>query len=142
MSRWSWELSVETARTAKGPRAETAEERRCRTQNVPNPEGARSREFLTTSGTSRASRGGSGSVLAVTVDPRGVFRDRYGMAKLSTVLSRVATALVLLLGAALMTALASTYFGHASSPYGVCYRSSGRPVPCAVVARARAAHGS
>ncbi len=76
------------------------------------------------------------------VDARGAVRDRYSMDNLSTVPSRVATALVLFLGVVLMTALASTYFGHASSPYGVCYGSSGRPVPCAVVARARVTHRS
>jgi hypothetical protein len=64
------------------------------------------------------------------------------MGNLSTVPSRLATALVLLLGLVLMTALASTYFGHSPSPYGVCYGSSGRPIPCAVVARTHTTHGS
>ena len=56
--------------------------------------------------------------------------------------SRLAAALVLALGLVLMAALASTYFGHSTSPYGVCYGASGRSVPCAVVARPRTTHGS
>jgi hypothetical protein len=28
-----------------------------------------------------------------------------------------------------------SYLGHSSSPYGVCYASSGRSVPCAVAPR-------
>jgi len=31
--------------------------------------------------------------------------------------------------------LASTYIGHAKSPYGVCYGESGRSIPCALVAK-------
>jgi hypothetical protein len=56
-----------------------------------------------------------------------------------TTASRVASALVLALGMALGVALASTYFGHAPGPYGVCYGSSGRSVPCTVVAARRSA---
>jgi hypothetical protein len=32
--------------------------------------------------------------------------------------------------------LASTYIGHATSPYGVCYGTSGRSIPCAIAERA------
>jgi len=32
-------------------------------------------------------------------------------------------------------AIAFSYFGHAPSPYGTCYASSGRMVPCAALAR-------
>jgi hypothetical protein len=42
-----------------------------------------------------------------------------------------AIAAVLFLG----SFLARTYFGHSSSPYGVCYGSSGRSVPCSLVAQ-------
>ena len=40
--------------------------------------------------------------------------------------------LLLLLVAGL---IASTYVGHASSPYGVCYNAAGRSVPCAALPR-------
>jgi hypothetical protein len=33
--------------------------------------------------------------------------------------------------------IASTYFGHSSSPYGACYAKSGRSVPCELLPRAR-----
>lgn len=44
-------------------------------------------------------------------------------------------ALLLLAGAAAV--IASTYFGHSPSPYGACYRSDGRAVPCALAGRDR-----
>lgn len=56
--------------------------------------------------------------------------------------SRLAIAVVLLFGLGLTTALASTYFGHSSSPYGNCFGRSGRPAPCAVVARSLTAKDS
>ena len=34
-----------------------------------------------------------------------------------------------------------SYLGHSRSPYGACYASSGRTVPCAVLARHERAHG-
>jgi hypothetical protein len=40
----------------------------------------------------------------------------------------IAIALLLILA----VAIGRTYFGHASSPYGVCYGKSGRAIPCAV----------
>lgn len=40
----------------------------------------------------------------------------------------IAIALLLILA----VAIGRTYFGHASSPYGVCYGTSGRAIPCAV----------
>ena len=36
---------------------------------------------------------------------------------------------------ALMALVASGFVGRSSSPYGVCYASSGRSVPCEAVAR-------
>ena len=36
---------------------------------------------------------------------------------------------------ALAAAIAASYFGNSTSPYGVCYASSGRSVPCAAAAR-------
>lgn len=33
----------------------------------------------------------------------------------------------------LVTGLASTYFGHARSPYNSCYGTNGRAVSCAVL---------
>jgi hypothetical protein len=66
------------------------------------------------------------------VDRSGALREDYGMGSLSVVRARVAAALVLTLGLVLTAALASTYFGHATSPYGVCYGSSGRSIPCAL----------
>ena len=63
-------------------------------------------------------------------------RDHYGMGNIAS--SRLALALVLTLGFALALAIGSTYFGHASSPYGTCYGSSGRTIPCAVAR----AHGA
>jgi hypothetical protein len=33
----------------------------------------------------------------------------------------------------LVAALASTYFGHARSPYNTCYGTNGRAVSCAVL---------
>ena len=46
----------------------------------------------------------------------------------------ILAALALLLGVALATLLGFTYFGHSPSPYGACYSSSGRSIPCALVA--------
>jgi len=48
-------------------------------------------------------------------------------------LVRSALAVVILL--TLCAWLASTYFGHAPGPYGACYASNGRSVPCEVVTR-------
>ena len=31
--------------------------------------------------------------------------------------------------------IARSYFGESSSPYGVCYAASGRPVPCDAIGR-------
>ena len=45
----------------------------------------------------------------------------------------MAIAAVLFLG----SFLAQTYFGHSSSPYGVCYASSGRSVTCSVIAQSK-----
>src|SRR6266571_5794130 len=42
----------------------------------------------------------------------------------------IAATLALLLG--VVAALSTTYVGHSSSPYGVCYASSGRAIPCDV----------
>jgi hypothetical protein len=50
------------------------------------------------------------------VDPRGIIGPA------------IAIALLLILA----VAIGRTYFGHASSPYGVCYGESGRAIPCAV----------
>lgn len=55
---------------------------------------------------------------------------------------RLAVAAVLFFGLALMAVLGSTYFGHASSPYGNCFGPSGRPGPCVVVARKLSASDS
>lgn len=41
---------------------------------------------------------------------------------------REAIALLLFVTAAAF--VASTYFGHSTSPYGTCYSQSGRAVPC------------
>ena len=41
--------------------------------------------------------------------------------------------MTLALMALLVAALASTYFGHARSPYDTCYGSNGRAVSCAVL---------
>jgi hypothetical protein len=38
---------------------------------------------------------------------------------------------------ALCALIASTYFGHSTSPYGACYVKSGRQVPCELLPRAR-----
>jgi hypothetical protein len=35
--------------------------------------------------------------------------------------------------AALLLLIASTYLGHASSPYDMCTRGDGRQIPCAVL---------
>ncbi len=43
----------------------------------------------------------------------------------------VATTLALLV--LLLAALASTYFGHARSPYDTCYGPNGRAISCAVL---------
>jgi hypothetical protein len=32
-----------------------------------------------------------------------------------------------------VTALASTYFGHSRSPYDTCYGTNGRAISCAVI---------
>ena len=36
-----------------------------------------------------------------------------------------------------LLALASTYVGHAASPYGTCYAPSGRAIPCELVSKDR-----
>jgi len=56
--------------------------------------------------------------------------------------SNLAIAVVLFLGFVLTAALASTYLGHSSSPYGNCFGRSGRPAPCRVVARTLTAKDS
>lgn len=45
----------------------------------------------------------------------------------------------ILLVVVLAVALASTYFGHSSSPYGVCYGTTGRSIPCEIAHSERAA---
>jgi hypothetical protein len=47
--------------------------------------------------------------------------------------ARIATIVLLMVVIGL---LASTYIGHATSPYGVCYGASGRSIPCAIAERA------
>ena len=47
-----------------------------------------------------------------------------------------AAAILSVIGWVLLVALVgATYVGHSPGPYGVCYASSGRSVPCAAVAR-------
>jgi hypothetical protein len=48
---------------------------------------------------------------------------------------RAALAALILL--ALVTLLASTYVGHSPGPYGACYASNGRSVPCELVGHKR-----
>ena len=55
-----------------------------------------------------------------------------GPSRVSETVARVAAIVVLVIVVGL---LASTYIGHSSSPYGVCYGRSGRSVPCVIVAR-------
>lgn len=45
--------------------------------------------------------------------------------------------LALVLLALVLAVLGQTYIGHSPSPYGVCYGTSGRPIPCAVAASGR-----
>lgn len=43
--------------------------------------------------------------------------------------------LAIILLALVLVLLGSTYVGHASSPYGVCFGKSGRTIPCAVLGK-------
>jgi len=50
--------------------------------------------------------------------------------------ARRVAAILTVIGWVLFVALVgATYVGHSRGPYGVCYASSGRSVPCAAVAR-------
>lgn len=49
--------------------------------------------------------------------------------------ARAAAIVVLMLVIGL---LASTYFGRAKGPYGVCYGQSGRSIPCELATKERA----
>jgi hypothetical protein len=48
---------------------------------------------------------------------------------------RLAAGVVVLAWLILAGLIASSYVGHSTSPYGVCYSTAGRSVPCAAVAR-------
>jgi len=41
---------------------------------------------------------------------------------------------------ALLALIASTYIGHSPSPYGMCFGSTGRTIPCAVAKSPQPAH--
>jgi len=47
----------------------------------------------------------------------------------------VARAVAIVLALAVIALLGRTYFGRSHSPYGVCYGSSGRSIPCEVAAK-------
>jgi hypothetical protein len=49
---------------------------------------------------------------------------------------RVRAALTGILLLLICVLIASTYFGHSTSPYGACYVKSGRQVPCELLPRA------
>lgn len=61
--------------------------------------------------------------------------------RLTTTVGRAAsfapTILTLLLLASVLGLIAWSYLGTSSSPYGTCYGTSGRSVPCELVKRAR-----
>ena len=56
---------------------------------------------------------------------RGAPRDLFG---------RVIAILLLVL---LVLVVGGTYVGHSPGPYGTCYGTSGRSIPCELVARAK-----
>lgn len=45
----------------------------------------------------------------------------------------VLSALMALVAIALGVMIAASYFGHSPSPYGTCYGSTGRSVPCEAI---------
>jgi hypothetical protein len=45
--------------------------------------------------------------------------------------------LVLIVLALVIATLGRTYVGHSPGPYGVCYGSSGRSIPCGILQRRR-----
>jgi hypothetical protein len=58
-----------------------------------------------------------------------------GVPRSTTWRERLAAAATVLAWLILAGLIASSYVGHATSPYGVCYNAAGRSVPCAAVVR-------
>jgi hypothetical protein len=54
---------------------------------------------------------------------------------IAALVDRVLSVVVALLAIALAALIAMSYFGHSPSPYGTCYGSTGRSVPCAAIGR-------
>lgn len=57
------------------------------------------------------------------------------MPKMEPLKTAVLTAFAIALLGTMMFAIARTYVGHSPGPYGVCYGTSGRSIPCAVAKR-------
>jgi hypothetical protein len=58
-----------------------------------------------------------------------------GVPRSTTWRERLAAAATVLAWLILAGLIGSSYVGHATSPYGVCYSAAGRSVPCAAVVR-------
>jgi hypothetical protein len=58
-----------------------------------------------------------------------------GLPRWATWRERLAAGAAILAWLLLAGLIASSYVGHATSPYGVCYSEAGRSIPCAAVAR-------
>lgn len=60
--------------------------------------------------------------------------QRIGGTDVRSLVARTVSIALLVL---LIVTIGRTYFGHSSSPYGVCYGTSGRSIPCALAARGK-----
>jgi hypothetical protein len=65
--------------------------------------------------------------------PYGVSEEKPSVTRGNLVRSALAVVVLLTLCAW----LASTYIGHSPGPYGACYASNGRQVPCELVSHKR-----